>query len=139
MMWTRTTIRSAVVGLCMLAAGCGDYTIDLPGGYLLVRVSSEEVLISDPRHVVVIMPTVDLYNVQGHLVVGHVSVPNLPPDPDPPRGEKAKTRPGYFVINTQTREVKDGLEKRMWLELLQTLGVKAQPDLKRPSRFDRYF
>jgi len=102
-------------------------------------VSADEVLLADPTHAVVIMPTVDGYAIQGQLVVGHVSAPNLPPDPDPPRGNMLKSRPGYFVVNTQTREIKDGLDKKAWLEHLQTLRVKAEPNLKRPSRLDRYF
>src|SRR5439155_19169069 len=64
----RTTIRSVIVTLCFLAAGCGDYALDLPGGYSLVRVSADEVLLADPTHAVVIMPTVDGYAIQGQLV-----------------------------------------------------------------------
>lgn len=124
---------STLVGIIGIQA-CGDYATSLPGHYSLVRVYSGAVLISNPEHVVVINPNVESYKVIDGLVVGYVTAPEyLSPE------EKAVSKPGYFVLNTKTREVQQGLNKTMWLDTLRLLDVKSEPLLNKPSRFDKNY
>ena len=111
---------------------CGDYSVSLPGGYSLVRIYAGAVLISHAEKGVVIEANIDGYKVIGGLVVGHVIAAELPP-------EKAFSKPGYFILNTQTHEIKQGLNKKDWLDSLQSLGIHGEPHLGKPSRFDKNY
>jgi hypothetical protein len=111
-------------------SACGDYSIRLPGNYALTRVYAGAVLINHPEKGVVIDANIDAYAVLGSLVVGHVAVAEQSP-------EKELSKPGYFILNTKTHEVRQGLDKKVWLDSLKTLGTTTEPSLGKPSRFDR--
>lgn len=89
-------------------------------------------LISRPGEGIVIEATIDGYAVVGSLVVGHASLADHPP-------ESESSKPGYFILDTQTHEAKQGLDKSSWLEALRAAGVPGEPKLHRPSRFDRNY
>ncbi len=112
--------------------GCGDYSIRLPGGYSLVRVYAGAVLIHHPEKGIVVNAHIDGYKVHGELVIGHVLSAELPP-------EKDYSKPGYFILNTKTHEVKEGLDKQTWLNSLRTIGIASEPRLSKPSRFDKNY
>jgi len=119
--------------VCLVVVGtisCGDYSVLLPGGYSLVRVYGQTVLISHPGEGVVIEASIDGYAVVGSLIVGHTRLADHPPESD-------YSKPGYFIIDTQTHEAKQGLDKSSWLKALKAAGVPGEPKLHRPSRFDR--
>ena len=121
--------------VCLFVVGtisCGDYSVRLPGGYSLVRVYSQAVVISHPDKGIVIEANIDRYAVVGSLVVGHVSLADLSPESD-------NSKPGYFILDTQTHEAKQGLDKSSWLQALRVAGVTGEPKLDRPSRFDRNY
>ncbi len=119
-----------VVFLCLSA--CGDYGIRLPGNYELVRIYASAVLISHPDDGVVIGAHIDGYKVLDPLVVGHVSLAEHEP-------ERGYSKPGYFILNTKTHEVREALDKAGWLATLQALGIEEEPGLDKPSRFDRNY
>ena len=125
--------------ICLLTAACGDYAVPLPGGYELVRVGAGEVLLSEPRRGVVVDINIDGYGVHGPIVVGHVSKPARPAEQRLPLGFKDESRPGYFIADTRTGDIKQGLDRQAWLSALGALGITKEPTLKKPSRFDRYF
>lgn len=122
-----------VLTMVFSMTACGDYKIHLPGGYSLVSVYAGAVLIAgDHVRGVVINSNVDSYKVLNELVVGHVNTPDhLSPE------EKDVSKPGYFILNTKTHEVKEGLDKKAWLDTLRALGVNNEPGLSKPSRFDK--
>lgn len=130
------TVRLFWLGLALMAAfsmsACGDYSIRLPGNYALTRVYAGAVLINHPEKGVVIDANIDGYKVLGDLVVGHVTVAEESP-------EKEMSKPGYFIVNTKTHEVKQGLDKKAWLDALQAHGIGNEPNLGKPSRFDREY
>lgn len=135
----RSLVLILTLGLGITA--CGDYQIRLPGGYYLTRVYARAFLISysgsDGQNTsgeVVVNATVDRYKVLDSLVVGHVSTLDyMSPE------EKAASKPGYFIVNTKTHEVKQGLDKKTWLASLQSFGFTGEPDLSKPSRFDKSY
>lgn len=128
------TVRLLWLGLVLMMtfsmSACGDYSIQLPGNYALTRVYAGAVLINHPEKGVVVDANVDAYKVLNGLVIGHVTVAQESP-------EKEMSKPGYFIVNTKTHEVKEGLEKKAWLDALQAQGVSSEPSLGKPSRFDR--
>jgi hypothetical protein len=121
-----------------LMTGCmqGDFDIALPNGWELSRWSSGEYVVlkttKDSNEVKVrIGPTVARYQVIGHVVTGHVAASDFPvPD-----------RPvlGYFVVDTKTDRVWQGLDERAWRQRLRELGVTEEPQLKWPTRHDRQY
>jgi hypothetical protein len=113
-------------------SACGDYSIRLPGGYCLVRIYAGAVLISHGEKGVAIDANIDGYEVIGDLVVGHVIAADLPP-------EKTFSKPGYFILNTKSNEITQGLDKKVWLDSVQALGVHGEPRLSKPSRFDKNY
>lgn len=133
------SLRFSVLIAAFSIAACGDYEIRLPGGYYLVRVYAGAYIISfrgqdgqSRTDEVVVNATVDSYQVLDGLIVGHVSTLDyMSPE------EKEVSKPGYFILNTKTHEVKQGLDKKAWLDSLNALGVSSVPRLDKPSRFDR--
>ena len=138
-----STLRrlASIFALILSLAGCGDYRISLPGGYSLVRVYSGAYLISfrggDGRRLsgeIVIDIGVDRYLVLDHLVVGRVSkLDSVIPE------DEVESVAGYFILNTRTHGLVQGLNRNTWLTTLQSLGVKDLPRLQKPSRLDSYF
>jgi len=80
----------------------------------------------------VIPATVDGYAVVGSLIIGHTSLAREEPERD-------LSKPGYFIIDTQSNGVKQSLDKNSWLESLKLLGIMGEPKLHRPSRFDKNY
>jgi hypothetical protein len=122
-------ISAAIVVISSMQA-CGDYSVRLPGGYVLSRVYAGAVLINHPEKGIVVDANIDGYRVVGDQVVGHVTAADLPP-------EKEHSKPGYFFLNTKTHEVRQGLDKKAWLESLESKGIRDEPTLSKPSRFDK--
>ena len=99
----------------------------------MVSVHTGAVEISEPGDkVIVIDANIDAYSVIGPLIVGHVSRADLSP-------EDEFSKPGFFIVDTQTHKAKEGLDKTAWLESLRAAGVLSEPKLKKPWRFDRNY
>ncbi len=116
--------------VCMLAS-CGDYSINLPNGYSLTKISGETRVISDDKNMIitnhVVDGTVSLYAVCGVYVTGTLSMlKNGVPDIQ-------KTQ--YFLINTQTGFIKHNLDEQTWKSELVKIGV-IDVKLRRPSKYD---
>jgi len=128
--------RSLWVGLALIVvlsiSACGDYSVRLPGGYTLIRVYAGAVLINHPAKTEWIKANIDGYKVLNELVVGHVIIAEHSP-------EREMSKPGYFILNTKTHEMKQGLDKKAWLGSLQALGITDEPILSKPSRFDKNY
>ena len=83
-------------------------------------------------------PDVDGYHVYPHVITGHVSKAkekNAYGDPIPTLTEERP--PGYFVIDTQKDWIYDGLNKQEWLKRLRSFGIHREPELFRPSIYDK--
>ncbi len=82
------------------------------------------------RNSVIIHANIDSYKVYGNIIVGHVSSEGLAPD------EAAYSIPGYFIVNVENDAIKDGLDKKTWVNLLRKHGITEELHLHKPSRFD---
>ena len=126
------TILYAFVGTLLLPfLGCGDYNIDLPGNYELVRLSGggEFAVVQREDGVanIILGPKVDLYGVSENAIVGHVSASEISNDSE-----------GYFVISLLSGEIVSGLSENELSSEARRIAI-TQPELKRPTRFDSIF
>ena len=118
-----------------LLSGCGDYQIDLPNGYRLVRTNASSIQIFSPPTVkrlgdhtgIVVPPKIVAIACVGDVVCGIV-------ESSPDSENAALTVPGYFVLDTRTGDVTLGLNKEKQLEQLKKLGVTETPSLTRNIR-----
>lgn len=109
---------------------CGDYAVALPNGYRLHRVHNKAVLIARPDSGgVVIAANVDRYAVVRNIVVGHVSQAEH-------EFERSLSVPGYFLLDTSTGKVTQGLDVETWRARLKQVGIPEVPSLAAPSRWD---
>lgn len=96
------------------------YRIRLTNGYDLVCVHSGSVGLSSQTGYG-IEPNIDGYRFRGSLVIGHVTK------------QDSMSKPGYFIVDTKTRERHQALTKDKWIEMLKDYGVTKAPRLVRPT------
>ncbi len=113
----------------------GDYSISLPDGYSLDRVNAAEVVMLGPKpnRSLLINSNIDGYKVLNRIVIGHVSLPQLPAE------DTKDSIPGFFILDIQSGEVQQGLPEPVWLDSLRKYGITKKPSLHKPSRFDQMF
>jgi hypothetical protein len=117
------------LALSMLACGAG-WRISLPNHYQLVYANAYEVAIAGPDNAIVVYPSIVEYAVIGDLVTGRADIPRtFPGQPAPQRRAS-----GYFLLNTATGAISDGLSIPQWHAELRRAGIEDEPDLERPSR-----
>lgn len=123
-----------ILGVLVLGTiGLLDYSVQLPSGYSLDRIYSNANLITGPPYGdIAIHANVDKYQVIGDLILGHVAQAERSP-------EKELSRPGYFLIDTKTKTLIEGLDEPDWLNHVKKAGIKEKPNLRAPSRFDAIF
>jgi len=121
----RATHRAFGISIvvALLVAACGDYAVELPHRYSLVKIAGGEYLISNAAGVVVVGPTVDQYKVVGPYVVGRVSRPH------------SDTLVGFFILDTETGAISDSLHETSWREQLAKYRIPSTVELHRPNRF----
>lgn len=110
----------------IFTAGCigtGDYETDLSHGYKIVRSMSESVALCDSSNLEIVAPHIDGYAVNAEFIIGHVKKSKYPCD---------DSVPGYFIVDLETGNVKQGLSKEDWLSKLKKYGIKSAPTLKVP-------
>jgi hypothetical protein len=116
--------------IAALFAGGGDYSVQLPNGYELIRTNASTVMIWSPRGMdrhCVVPPKIVLIGRKGHLVFGLV-------ERDPASDPGYDPTEGFFVLNTENGAASLGLTKDEWVVSLRKLGVPDEPLLRRPSR-----
>jgi hypothetical protein len=142
-----------LAGMLTLLSGCGDYQVDLPNGYRLVRTNASSIQIFEPQSMeyrnspayhkrdtvrgnstfhdsIFVPPKIVAIGCVGDIVYGIVEA-------SPSSENAALTVPGYFVLDTRAGDVTLGLDKAGYLKKLKTLGVTEVPALTRHIRFFR--
>lgn len=97
---------------------------DLPGGYKLMSYwggDATSIIGWSPDPPVYVGPGVDGYQVIAGIAVGHVSCSI----------DGGRCEPGYFVLDTRTGKVQQGLGRAAWLKALRNVGIAAEPKLHR--------
>lgn len=129
---SKCVFRATFIATLIIAvSSCGDYRVDLPNGYQLVRVYGGAFTISHPVKGGVVHSNVGRYAVVGDLVVGYVTTPD-----HVSLEERRMSIPGFFILNTATNSIKVGLDEERWAAELKANGVSHRPNLRKPSRFD---
>jgi hypothetical protein len=121
-------------GLCLLITSCGDFERSLPGSYSLVRFNADEIMIVkrvEPGDGIktVIGPKIKGYKVSKAVVIGEVVLPDS-------SALKNESTPGYFVLDTDTGDVRQGLKREEWLAILKSKGIQGDINLARPSSWE---
>src|SRR5690606_8093636 len=94
-------------------------------GYMIHKVDEQSNAVE-----VVIGPTVKRCQVIGAVITGQVVAE--PPEIDP----RLRPTSGYFVVETATGRVWQGLDEATWRQRLRDVGITGEPALKRLSMFD---
>lgn len=111
-----------------ILVGCGgNFRISLPNNYEMVSQYTGSVWIFGADGSSVIPGTVDGYVVGDGFVIGHTSLPR-----DQVLAKKY-SNPGFFIINTKTDMVVQGLDKKNWIAHLKKLGLPTNPQLYTPA------
>ena len=112
-----------------------DWGVDLPGGYSLSSIYGDAVEILDSNKHIIVSPNIEAYKVyeHKHIVIGHISKGGLLPI------DSAYSVPGYFILNTESGLLQQGLEEKVWLDSLRRYGMTEKPRLHEPTGFDRIF
>ena len=118
-------------GLCVVIAGCGDggYDKDLCGGYKLTRCNAYERVICKPdsppdKYAVMINGNIEKFAIRGTYITGFASTNHLVDFP--------KATNGYFLLNTTTDKILEGLTDEQWKNELIKIDWLT-PELKRPK------
>lgn len=118
-----TYLTPVVVFQIALLTACGDYSIKLPNGYELTRISGSKYVISNSEKLILLGASVDKYYISGAYVIGSVSHSDDAPG----------TR--FFTLDTERNRVIGDLPKHLWQKELTKIGVQGELKLKRPNRF----
>ncbi len=124
--------------VALFTTGCWDYEIALPHGWKLSQWSAGENVVLKPapgssRIATLVGPTVDRYQVVEHFVLGHVDAL-----PDAVH-YGFRSSPGYFIVDTATNRVWQGLDELAWRQQLRELGIAEEPQLHWPTRYDTQY
>jgi hypothetical protein len=128
----------AVVTLFLSGCG-GDYAVDLPNGYRLVRTNASSIQIFWPENFsghaysgLAVPPKIVAIGSTEKLVYGIVETS--------PHSENAHlTVPGYFVLDTSNGNAVLGLDEQGFKEKLKQLGIASTPSLTSNIRGFRCF
>ncbi|MFO8006340.1 MAG: hypothetical protein R6V05_01235 [Candidatus Brocadiia bacterium] len=119
-----TKLLPVALAALLMLCGCGrvgDYSVELPGGYELVRTHGHSRMIwgsrgSGDRSCVVPADIVEVGVHEGYVFGRLVNRPEL--DFDPVR------KPGYFLLDTSSGEALLGLDEQEWSALMhEKLGT----------------
>ncbi len=109
-----------------------DYQITLPHDYSLSCVKGKMVFMTNADDIIIISPNIDGYDVYGNIVIGHVS------DADVRIENAGYSIPGYFLVNTERDEIRQGLGEGSWRGGLLSQDINRDADLSEPSVLDEY-
>jgi hypothetical protein len=113
----------AVLTAVIAFAGVRYYHTALCNGYNLVRMNGYEVVVANPRSDIVTRGTVTMFDVKSPYVTGYTSTEHMAPDTDPVDG--------YFVLDTTSGNISDGLSENAWRKRLSELRWE-HPAIRKP-------
>lgn len=130
------TVVALSAGAIMVAASLlyyarGDYALQLPNGYELIRTNASTLMIWTPQGAdrqCVVPPKITKVGGSGDVVFGYVQK-------DPAADAGYEQVEGFFILNTKSGEVSTGLAKGEWLRALATHAIREDPRLQKPSRW----
>lgn len=138
-MQVQVTSKGAILILVVLVSSwsvaCADYTIELEDDYRIRRLSGGDRFAllgpDEADSTILVGPSVIAYQDSPRLLVGIVEVP----ENDPSQGY----RPGYFIIDKETKDLSWGLARSQWERYLLEHNSGDLPELRRPHRLQAWF
>jgi hypothetical protein len=107
----------------------------LPGGYAIFFGDSEDVgLVLPPKGEILLGPKLTQIGNSGALIFGEVQPPRKPN-----RFLTGSRTPGFFILDTKTGAIENGLSREVWLQKLNKAGVQGEPALVHPDRITPRF
>jgi hypothetical protein len=122
----RIAIAWLVLSLALVNPNSEAADLKLPGGYAIVETQPNERVITHGADVVV-FGNVDRYAISGDFAVGVVTKPK-PPTEEPDYYDDVRV--GFFLLDTKTGMLVQGMDEASWNQLLKRLGVRKVPELK---------
>ncbi len=102
----------------------------LPGGYAIFSGDSEDVgLVLPPKGEILIGPKLVQIGNSGPFIFGEVNPPRKPN-----RILAGSRTPGFFILDSKTGAIENGLSREVWLEKLKNAGVQGEPALVDPGK-----
>lgn len=115
-----------MLALALVTSNSEGEDLKLPGGYAIVETQPNERVITRGADVV-LFGNVDRYAISGDLAVGVVTKPK-PPTEEPDYYDDVRV--GFFLLDTKTGMLVQGMDEASWNQLLKKLGVRKAPELK---------
>ena len=129
-MKTRALVPLILISLLLLLNGCGK-SDPLPGGYAIFFADSEDVgLVLPPKGEILVGPKLAKIGSSGTLIFGEVQPPKKPER----KFQTGSRTPGFFILDSSTGTVENGLSREDWLKKLQKAGLQGEPELVDPER-----
>jgi hypothetical protein len=121
-LWPAGRRRQTTVGLLAGFFSLRQYHTMLCNGYQILRMNGYEVVIANPKNDLMSRGSVTSFAVKCPYITGYTSSEHMSADTDPVDG--------YFLIDTATGTVTDGLSETAWRQRLSELhweNIKMRP------------
>ena len=127
-------IAVPILLLVMYFSFGGDYSINLPNGYEIVRTNANEIVIasSKPGEGIVVSSYIDSYAVFENIATGHVTRKGYSLE------HREYSVPGYFILDMKSGGAQQGLSEEEWISSLLKHEITKRPNLRKPSRLDSF-
>lgn len=112
------------LALILMLFGCGEYEWNLCGEYRLVRMNADELRLVGPGNAIRVNGNVETYAVKAPYITGHTGLTDI-------LDAKREPNIGYFIVNTSTDELVQGLSEDAWRGTLKRIGWE-NPKLIKP-------
>jgi hypothetical protein len=116
--------KTILIMFLILLSGCGQGATELIGGYRHHDLGGENA-ISDRSDNMVVDPNVDRYKVIDPYIVGERIQPSF--DPAPWNKELLSKRPGFFILDTRSGQLIEGMNESEFEKELRARNLDPRP------------
>lgn len=99
-------------------------TTKLPGGFSLIAVYGNQFGLCNSYNEIIVGPPIERYAINGHVIIGYVTPGKT--------SDMFEVTSGYFIVDTSTGKVNQGLSKTKWHLLLHSHNIIDRQVLRNP-------